>query len=276
MSNPIEEAIKTAIFYRVPGRDYLGTPYASSYSSDYNYFAAHPSNKPENLEEHWTSRNPVTGQLLKRSDHPTYDLMINGEKISGMETYTGLDGEQYSRPLKEGIKSPYRLTRDIDFSNIKTTNNRSYDPELISYINKKIDHLPDIQQAIILGNIIEESGGNPFAKSKDGTYHGLLQWADNRYRIPQNTTDKFKLIDEQLEYLLNSIGQLKDRVSWTHGGDGSKYQTGREAYNKFHDDDLWTAHRAFSYGYVRPLGKEDSAKNRYKVVQQIYDKLNHK
>lgn len=106
MSNPIEEAIKTAIFYRVPGRDYLGTPYASSYSSDYNYFAAHPSNKPESPEEHWTSRNPVTGQLLKRSDHPTFALSVLGE--SDNKFYKDLQGNTYTFPKEQSVQWPYK------------------------------------------------------------------------------------------------------------------------------------------------------------------------
>lgn len=178
-------------------------------------------------------------------------------------------------PKQEGVLIPYRPKDDIDFSGIVTTRNRAYDPEAMDYINKKLQYLPDIQRSVILGTIIEESGGNPFAKSKNGTYQGLLQWSANRYRIPDDVKDKYGEIDRQLEYLGSTLNNLTDAVSWTHGGSGSKYQTAKDAHANFNSDDLWKAHRAFSYGYVRPLGKEQSAKNRYKVVQQVHDKAKY-
>lgn len=159
----------------IPHEDYLGIPYRSFNASNYDYFGAHPDNIPTKEGEHWSSRNPVTGQLLKSRNHPTFDLMIVGENLSGMETYKGLDENLYSKNRNDSVEYPYRPKDQIDFSNIKTTNNRAYDQESISYINQKLQHLPDEQRAIILGTIIEESGGNPFAKSKNGTYQGLLQ-----------------------------------------------------------------------------------------------------
>lgn len=258
----------------VPHKDYLGIPYKQD--GDYNYFEAHPENMPTNSNEHWTSRNPATGQLLKSEDHPTFNLMINLEKTSGMEPYVGLDGNMYSKERDNSVPYPFRPKTETDFSGIKTTDNRPYDVEAISYINKKLQGLPDKQRAIILGNIIEESGGNPFAKSKNGTYQGLLQWGEDRYRIPKDVTDKYQLIDQQLEYLMETMHNLTDRKSWTYGGHGSKYKKAKDAYNQFNTDDLWNAHRAFSFGYVRPEGKGGSAKNRFAVVQQIYDKWKYK
>ena len=78
--------------------DYNGAPYSSFNSSEYDYFNAHPSNAPTEKGGHWTSRNPKTGQLLKREDHPTFDLMIEGEKQAGYKIVRGLDGNLYSIP----------------------------------------------------------------------------------------------------------------------------------------------------------------------------------
>jgi hypothetical protein len=62
------------------------------------------------------------------------------------------------------------------FNGIKTTNNRPYDSNLISYINDKLRDggMNKTKRAAVLANIIEESGGNPFAKGPGGFY-GLLQ-----------------------------------------------------------------------------------------------------
>ena len=183
------------------------------------------------------------------------------------------------KPLSQSstnVPIPYRPKDEIDLSGITTTRNRAYDSEAIEYINKRLQNLSDIQRSIILGTIIEESGGNPFSKSENGTYQGLLQWSADRYRMPSDITDKYKAIDHQLDYLNNTLNNLTDKISWTHGGSGSNYQTAKDAYDDFNSNDLWKSHRAFSYGYVRPLGKEESAKNRYKVVKQVYDRGNYK
>lgn len=161
------------------------------------------------------------------------------------------------------------------YDNIKTTNDRPYNKDYISYIEKSLLSygFTNKQVSVIIGNIIEESGGDPFAKSKNGNYQGLLQWASNRYIIPSNSTDPYKEIDNQLEYLFNSIQNLNDKVSWTHGGSGSGYNKAIDAKNEFFNDSnsIDKIHRAFSYGYVRPAGKENSYKNRLKVVEQIDD-----
>lgn len=207
-------------------------------------------------------------------------IKINTEMESKEPTnrsLTWFEPKQTSTVSKStNVPIPYRPKDETDFSNIVTTNNRAYDADAMGYINKKLQNLSDVKRSIILGTIIEESGGNPFAKSDNGTYQGLLQWSADRYRMPSDITDKYQAIDHQLNYLSNTINNLNDKVSWTHGGSGSNYNDRKEAYNNFQSDDLWTAHRAFSYGYVRPKGKEDSAKNRYDVIKQIYDRSDYK
>jgi hypothetical protein len=58
---------------------------------------------PTNPEEHWTSRNPITGRLLKSVIHPTFNLLLNGEKEAGMQIYRGLNGELYSYPKEQQV-----------------------------------------------------------------------------------------------------------------------------------------------------------------------------
>ena len=91
----VESGIKSLDEIR---KDYNGVPYKDFSSSNYDYFNAHPSNAPTEEGGHWSSRNPKTGQLLKRKDHPTFDLMIEGEKQVGYDVIKGLDGNLYSIP----------------------------------------------------------------------------------------------------------------------------------------------------------------------------------
>ena len=145
-----------------------------------------------------------------------------------------------------------------DFAKIKTTGNRAYNEDYIDYINGYLlsKGVPDSTREIFLGNIIEESGGNPFAESPGGVYYGLLQWDDSRYK-KTNESDPYKEIENQLNYLLSSVKNTTDKVSWTYGGTGSGYKYYIEPYNIFHDEkkSIEDRHRAFSFGYVRPAGK---------------------
>ena len=87
------------------------------------------------------------------------------------------------------------------FEGIATTNNRPYNKDYVSYINEALRQkgLNKEQRASILANIIEESGGDPYAKNQNGFY-GLLQWANNRY-APTKERDPYKELDNQINYI---------------------------------------------------------------------------
>lgn len=161
----------------------------------------------------------------------------------------------------------------VNFKNIKTTRGRTYEEDAISALNDSLSYLPPVQRSAVLGSIIEESGGDPLAKSKGGTYQGLLQWGADRYRISDGASAEEEL-SKQLQYLRNSLKDTTDGKSWTHGGKGSGYNSFRDTYGGFHDPNasLEDVFRAFSFGYVRPKGKEDSFRqhhNFYRIMEGI-------
>ena len=168
------------------------------------------------------------------------------------------------------------FSKDPDFSNIETTDNRGYNTEYIDYINSALAEkgYDDRRRAVILGNIIEESGGDPFSVSDTGKYKGLLQWGPDRF-IGTESEDPYREIDRQLDYLYSTIDNIEDQKSWTHGGKGSGYAKGKDAHNMFRLDlsPIEELQRAFSYGYVRPRGKEASMNNRMKVVDQVFNRI---
>lgn len=163
----------------------------------------------------------------------------------------------------------------IDFSGIPTTRGRGYITPNLVRINEGLKGVPlDIdQRAAILGSIIEESGGNPLLTSKSGAYQGLLQWEADRYR--PKTTNSSKELNNQIQFIKNTINNSTDGKSWTHGGNGSGYNSKDETYNDFHGDKVPfdKKFRALSYGYVRPQGKEDSYNNRLKIGKKVLNKL---
>lgn len=158
---------------------------------------------------------------------------------------------------------------DVSFEGIKTTNNRPYNPVYISYINTKLRDggMGKNQRLAVLSNIIEESGGDPFAEGPGGFY-GLLQWSPQRYK-KTGVKNVYEELDNQINYILNTVGNATDRMSWTHGGKGSGYNSLTDAIDAFSGDDLTASMRGFTLGYVRPAGGLDSLAHRMRVLNQL-------
>ena len=199
---------------------------------------------------------------------------VNPDKVfAAQERFKQVNGIK-----DDGTKAPLgtlkKLIFGADFNDIKTSDGRNYNPAYIerAYSSLKKSGLTKKQQAVVLANIIEESGGDPFALNKNsGKDYGTLQWVD---RYPKsNETDPYKEIDNQMKYFLNTVNNLDDQVSWTHGGKGSGYQSFKDAYNDFNSEDIETINKGFVLGHVRPAGKHASAKNRLGVAEQIYDRI---
>lgn len=157
------------------------------------------------------------------------------------------------------------------FENIITTNNRPYDINNIEHINNRLRIIPEVQRSAIISSIIEESGGDPLANGPGG-YQGLLQWEPSRYKVTSSNTKEE--LDKQIDYILQTYKNTTDGLSWAHGGSGSGYSTGEQAYKEFMSSKmLEDAVRSFTLGYVRPTGKHESVNNRLKVARQVFDRI---
>lgn len=162
---------------------------------------------------------------------------------------------------------------ELNFDNLDIRN--GYNSNNVKYIYNYLDkhEFSDKQIAVILANVIAESGADPLKTTiGSGKYHGLLQWDPNsRYKIKYN--DSKKELDDQLTYLLNTYNNYTDKKSWTHGGEGSGYNSFKDAVNDFNSDDLYKSMTGFTLGYVRPGGKWNEVNNRYKIAQAIYNRI---
>lgn len=184
----------------------------------------------------------------------------------------------------DGSKKYQNGGKKLLFTSLKTTNDRGYEVNNLNYIynNLKSSGLyNDKQIATILANIVEESGANPYAVRTDketGKQYkdtGLLQWVD-RYPGIDKKRLAIEELDNQINYINKTLRDTTDTVSWTHGGEGSGYMKAVDAYNEFaNSNDLERINYALTLGYVRPKGRKESAANRYKVAQQIYDEINN-
>lgn len=219
--------------------------------------------------------------------------MLNGkspaEKIINGENANKVFKEQEEFKNKnnyndDGSKKYQNGGKKLLFTSLKTTNDRGYEVNNLNYIYNKLKSsglYNDKQIATILANIVEESGANPYAVRTDketGKQYkdtGLLQWVD-RYPGIDKKRLAIEELDNQINYINKTLRDTTDTVSWTHGGEGSGYMKAVDAYNEFaNSNDLERINYALTLGYVRPKGRKESAANRYKVAQQIYDEINN-
>jgi hypothetical protein len=167
-------------------------------------------------------------------------------------------------------KIPYRPNDQIDFSSLKKITNRKFNEDNIRYIYNKLSnsYLSKDQISTILAAIISESGGDPFIKGS-GTSKGLLQWYDDRYKISSGNP-KTEL-DNQISFILNSLTNIKDNKSWTHGGKGSGYNKSTDAFNEFFnkESDLEHLNKSLNLAFIRPKGKHNSVQNRLNIARKI-------
>lgn len=166
----------------------------------------------------------------------------------------------------------------VNFRNIKTTGNRGYNSDNVGYANEWLDSIPINRRSAILTAGIEESGMNPRAKGKNGE-KGIFQFKEDRY-IPHpkgddNVSD-YELLRWQLQQGLAAMATQPNKSgNWTHGGNGTGINNAIDAYNAFYNTDatLEDINNNLNLGFIRPSGKWESANNRMKVTQQIYNRL---
>jgi hypothetical protein len=211
------------------------------------------------------------------------EKVINGENVNKVfkEQEEFKDRNNYN---DDGSKKYQNGGKTLLFTSLKTTNDRGYEVNNLNYIYNKLKSsglYNDKQIAAILANIVEESGANPYAIRTDketGKQYkdtGLLQWID-RYPGIDKKRLAIEELDNQINYINKTLRDTIDTVSWTHGGEGSGYMKAVDAYNEFaNSNDLERINYALTLGYVRPKGRKESAANRYKVAQQIYDEINN-
>ena len=211
------------------------------------------------------------------------EKIINGENANKVfkEQEEFKDRNNYN---DDGSKKYQNGGKKLLFTSLKTTNDRGYEVNNLNYIYNKLKSsglYNDKQIAAILANIVEESGANPYAIRTDketGKQYkdtGLLQWID-RYPGIDKKRLAIEELDNQINYINKTLRDTTDTVSWTHGGEGSGYMKAVDVYNEFaNSNDLERINYALTLGYVRPKGRKESAANRYKVAQQIYDEINN-
>lgn len=124
----------------------------------------------------------------------------------------------------------------------------------------------------VLGNIIEESGGNPYAVSEDGKFRGLFQEYYKRYPPKEFERDKERFKSDKRGYINYMIDRFYDHVqdAGKYSIKDTKYKKAIHAVNEFMSEDLDTDYSyPLVYAFEAPSDKEGTYKNRKSVSNLI-------
>ena len=124
----------------------------------------------------------------------------------------------------------------------------------------------------VLGNIIEESGGNPYAVSEDGKFRGLFQEYYKRYPPKEFERDKERFKSNKRGYINYMIDRFYDHVqdAGMYSIKDTKYKKAIHAVNEFMSEDPDTDYSyPLVYAFEAPSDKEGTYKNRKSVSNLI-------
>lgn len=124
----------------------------------------------------------------------------------------------------------------------------------------------------VLGNIIEESGGNPYAVSEDGKFRGLFQEYYKRYPPKEFERDKERFKSDKRGYINYMIDRFYDHVqdAGKYSIKDTKYKKAIHAVNEFMSEDPDTNYSyPLVYAFEAPSDKEGTYENRKSVSNLI-------
>lgn len=124
----------------------------------------------------------------------------------------------------------------------------------------------------VLGNIIEESGGNPCAVSDYGGFKGLFQESDKRYLPKEFEKDKERFKGDKRGYINYMIDRFYDHVqdAGMYSIKDTKYNKAIHAVSEFMSEDPDTDYSyPLVYAFEAPSDKEGTYENRKSVSNLI-------
>lgn len=124
----------------------------------------------------------------------------------------------------------------------------------------------------VLGNIIEESGGNPYAVSEDGKFRGLFQEYYKRYPPKEFERDKERFKSDKRGYINYMIDRFYDHVqdAGKYSIKDTKYKKAIHAVNEFMSEDPDTDYSyPLVYAFEAPSDKEGTYENRKSISNLI-------
>lgn len=200
---------------------------------------------------------------------------------SAIDSKNDLDKKMKIRSKKQGgDSSKPEIDWDLfksQYENMKRVGKGTHRTMDVDGMNMIYDALYDKgfnqrQIEAVLGNIIEESGGNPYAVSDYGGFKGLFQESDKRYPPKEFEKDKERFKSDKRGYINYMIDRFYDHVqdAGKYSIKDTKYKKAIHAVNEFMSEDPDTDYSyPLVYAFEAPSDKEGTYKNRKSVSNLI-------
>lgn len=200
---------------------------------------------------------------------------------SAIDSKNDLDKKMKIRSKKQGgDSSKPEIDWDLfksKYENMKRVGKGTHRTMDVDGMNMIYDALYDKgfnqrQIEAVLGNIIEESGGNPYAVSDYGGFKGLFQESDKRYPPKEFEKDKERFKGGKRGYINYMIDRFYDHVqdAGMYSIKDTKYNKAIHAVSEFMSEDPDTDYSyPLVYAFEAPSDKEGTYKNRKSVSNLI-------
>ena len=200
---------------------------------------------------------------------------------SAIDSKNDLDKKMKIRSKKQGgDSSKPEIDWDLfksKYENMKRVGKGTHRTMDVDRMNMIYDALYDKgfnqrQIEAVLGNIIEESGGNPYAVSDYGGFKGLFQESDKRYPPKEFEKDKERFKGDKRGYINYMIDRFYDHVqdAGMYSIKDTKYNKAIHAVSEFMSEDPDTDYSyPLVYAFEAPSDKEGTYKNRKSVSNLI-------
>lgn len=200
---------------------------------------------------------------------------------SAIDSKNDLDKKMKIRSKKQGgDSSKPEIDWDLfksKYENMKRVGKGTHRTMDVDGMNMIYDALYDKgfnqrQIEAVLGNIIEESGGNPYAVSDYGGFKGLFQESDKRYPPKEFEKDKERFKGDKRGYINYMIDRFYDHVqdAGMYSIKDTKYNKAIHAVSEFMSEDPDTDYSyPLVYAFEAPSDKEGTYKNGKSVSNLI-------
>lgn len=200
---------------------------------------------------------------------------------SAIDSKNDLDKKMKIRSKKQGgDSSKPEIDWDLfksKYENMKRVGKGTHRTMDVDGMNMIYDALYDKgfnqrQIEAVLGNIIEESDGNPYAVSDYGGFKGLFQESDKRYPPKEFEKDKERFKGDKRGYINYMIDRFYDHVqdAGMYSIKDTKYNKAIHAVSEFMSEDPDTDYSyPLVYAFEAPSDKEGTYKNRKSVSNLI-------
>lgn len=200
---------------------------------------------------------------------------------SAIDSKNDLDKKMKIRSKKQGgDSSKPEIDWDLfksKYENMKRVGKGTHRTMDVDGMNMIYDALYDKgfnqrQIEAVLGNIIEESGGNPYAVSDYGGFKGLFQESGKRYPPKEFEKDKERFKGDKRGYINYMIDRFYDHVqdAGMYSIKDTKYNKAIHAVSEFMSEDPDTDYSyPLVYAFEAPSDKEGTYKNRKSVSNLI-------